>query len=139
MIRYLFWGLLLLWILPSAAEAQRGETDLSGPGWRLWRDAGAQWANDRLFPPGTSIDQIPANAPTGGWEALDHAAATAVSVPGTVEEYLYHWNPASPETKLSTGMKGVSWWYRTFTAPAGLAGKRATLEFGWRVCGPRFI
>jgi hypothetical protein len=114
---------------PLASGWGREEMDLSGPGWELWRDAQAAWENDQLFAPGTDLSKIPTNPPTGGWETLDHAAAMAVSVPGTVEEYLYHWDPAKPENKLSQGMTGVSWWYRTFDVPASLAGRRVSLEF----------
>jgi beta-galactosidase len=112
-----------------AARAQRQTVDLSGKGWQLWRDTDAQWENDQLFPPGTGLDKIPTNPPTGGWEALDLPKATPVSVPGTVEEYLYKWDSANPDNKLSQGIKGVSWWYRTFTAPKDLTGKHVTLEF----------
>jgi beta-galactosidase len=113
----------------ACAWSQRQEIDLSGQGWHLWRDTQASWQNDELFAPGTDLAKIPANPPTGGWNTLDQVPTTAVSVPGTVEEYLYHWDPAKPENKLSQGMTGVSWWFRTFDAPQSLSGKRVTLEF----------
>jgi hypothetical protein len=123
---------LILIALQSAllpAWSQRQELLLSGQPWHLWRDSQAPWQNDDLFAPGTDISKIPSNPPTGGWDTLDHLSATTVAVPGTVEEYLYHWDPAKPETKLSQGITGVSWWYCTFNAPRSLEGKRVTLEF----------
>ena len=62
----------------------RIETDLSGKGWKLWYDKDASWKNDQLFLPSTDIKSIPAALPTGGWNSLP--GATAVSVPGRVEE-----------------------------------------------------
>jgi hypothetical protein len=128
------WPLLLLVVaggLGSAQPllAQRQEIDLSGPGWNLWQDKDASWKDDELFAPGTDLAKIPSNAPTGGWDQLEKQPATAVSVPGTVEQYLFHRSPAKDENKSTPGMVGVSWWYRALDLPTGLAGKTVLLNF----------
>lgn len=108
--------LALLALTPLMAWAGRVEQDLSGPGWRLWWDAQAQWENDELFLPGTDLSRIPANPPTGGWGKLDDKSSMAVSVPGTVEQYLY--KGPGPDAGEHRGlMRGVSWWWRTIRIP----------------------
>src|SRR5581483_10204913 len=89
----------------------RQETDLSGPGWKLWYDKDAAWKEDELFLPPADLGKLPVNEPTGGWATLDSAGATAGSVQGTVEEYLQ--NTPGPDG----AMPGVSWWYRTIRIP----------------------
>jgi hypothetical protein len=84
---------------------------LSGDGWKLWLDKDAKWVDDELFLPPVDVAKLPVNPPTGGWEAL--ASGRAVSVPGTVEEYL------SPGTGPEGDIKGVSWWTRKVSIPAG--------------------
>jgi len=121
-------AVLSLFIAGAPAFA-REETDLSGPGWHLWQDTAAAWQNEDIYPPGTDLGQITSHLPTGGWNQLPAQASTPVSVPGTVEEYLYHWNPAKPESKESQGMRGVSWWYCTLKLPASITGKTVLLQF----------
>jgi hypothetical protein len=128
------WPLILLaiagglgWAQPLMA--QRQDIDLSGPGWKLWQDKDASWKDDELFAPGTDLSKIPSNAPTGGWDRLEKQPATVVSIPGTVEQYLYRRSPAKDENKSTPGMVGVSWWYRTLDLPTGLAGKTVLLDF----------
>src|SRR5947208_1124740 len=43
--------------------ADRSEVDLSGPGWRLLRDADAAWESDELFLPPVKLSQLPTNPP----------------------------------------------------------------------------
>src|SRR5687767_500375 len=74
--------------LSHASAAERNETDLPGPGWNLWVDREATWKDDKLFFPVPALETLPVNPPTGGWDALAAAKSVAVSVPGTVEEYL---------------------------------------------------
>jgi hypothetical protein len=108
----------------SLASAQtRTEIDLSGPGWKLWRDEKASWKNDPLFFPVPSLDRLPVNPPSGGWESLADAAVIPVSVPGTVEEYLQ--KVPGPDGDLT----GVSWWVRTVELPEAAAGRRVLLRF----------
>lgn len=105
---------------PSFADS-RIETDLSGPGWRLWLDKNAAWENDKLFLPPVNVAELPVNPPTGGWEALK--SAREVSVPGTVEEYLHPGN--GPEGDI----KGVSWWVRRVKVPDAKSPRRLLLRF----------
>lgn len=107
-----------------AAEASgRSETDLSGPGWQLWLDEQASYENDELFAPPVDLSKLPANPPTGGWGVLESGRGTAVSVPGTVEEYLHRGDGPKGD------IKGVSWWTRDLTVPAFTPPKRVFLQF----------
>lgn len=107
--------------------ADRQEVDLSGSGWHLWRDESAAWKDDELFAPGTDLSKIPSNPPTIGWAQLEAQSATSVTVPGTVEQYLYR--RTKNEDKHTQGLVGVSWWYRTVDIPTGLEGKTFLLDF----------
>jgi hypothetical protein len=113
----------------SPVFAERQEVDLSGPGWHLWQDTAAKWQDEELFAPGTDLSKIPSNLPTVGWDQLEKQPSTAVSVPGTVEQYLYRRSAAKNEDKHTQGMVGVSWWYRTLDLPADLTGKTVLLNF----------
>ena len=66
--------------------AGRYTLSLDGGEWHLWQDKQAEWKNDKLFLPedATDLSLLPVNVPTGGWEQLNPANATAVQVPGTV-------------------------------------------------------
>ncbi len=132
-IRFNAWPSILILLAGGMSAqpllAQRQVVDLSGPGWHLWRDEAANWKDDELFAPEADLSKIPSNAPTGGWDQLEKQPATAVSVPGTVEQYLYRRSPAKNEDKHTSGLVGVSWWYRTLDMPTGLAGKTVVLSF----------
>ena len=108
-------------VIAVPVQAQRMETDLSGTGWNLWLDKKAEWKNDTLYLPPVDLKSLPANLPTGGWQALSAASGKAVSVPGTVEEYLWD--------EIGGDYQGVSWWWRDLTLPAAAAGKRLILQF----------
>lgn len=92
--------------------------------------------NDKLFLPedATDLSLLPVNVPTGGWEQLNPANATAVQVPGTVEEYCTVSSRPSPDDGA-----GVSWWFRTIKLPATLKGRRVLIHLNRSVCVPRFI
>ncbi len=107
----------------TPAQEGRQEIALSGPGWKLWHDKDAAWKDDDLFLPPVDLAKVPANAPTGGWVALDQAAATDAAVPGTVEEYLQ--KISGPAGDLT----GVSWWWRNVTIPASATPRRLLLRF----------
>ncbi|HZL99401.1 MAG TPA: glycoside hydrolase family 2 TIM barrel-domain containing protein, partial [Planctomycetota bacterium] len=103
--------------------------ELSGPQWALWLDGRAEWEDDALFLPGVDLAELPIHEPTGGWSQLSSGPeALAVSVPGTVEQYLWgtlsemrrEGGAAPPdEPSLDGDFTGVSWWYRGFDVPAG--------------------
>jgi hypothetical protein len=128
--------LLLANIIITAFAGDRIEQPLSGPEWRLLFDKEAKWKDDELFLPGTELSKIPTNPPTGGWEKLNDQSGVAVSVPGTVEQFLAngevllddHYarnqNPADGQD-----WRGVSWWWRTIDIPASAAGRRVLLRF----------
>lgn len=113
-------------VAPTLSRANRAETDLSGAGWTLWHDAAAPWKDDALHFPAPPLAELPVNPPSGGWGSLHGAGAVAVSVPGTVEEYLQ--KTPGPDGDLT----GVSWWTRSFDVPAVVAGeapRRVLLRF----------
>ncbi|HTQ39510.1 MAG TPA: PA14 domain-containing protein [Pirellulales bacterium] len=107
----------------SLLGAERQEINLSGPGWKLWYDAKAEWKNDELFPLPVNLSKLPTNAPTGGWAALDSDQARDAAVPGTAEEYLQ--KTPGPEGDIV----GVSWWVRTLEIPEATAPRHMLLRF----------
>lgn len=110
-------------IIHAAPGDDRVVIDLTGSGWRLWHDARAEWANDPLHFPAPAPESLPVNPPTAGWEALNGPDSVAVSVPGTVEEYLQR--VTGPDGDL----KGVSWWSRSVVIPAASTRRTLLLRF----------
>jgi beta-galactosidase len=131
--------------LAACSSASRGATvsssstadaiDLSNAGWRLWLDPDAAWTDDTLYlPDEVDLAKLPTNLPTGGWSALSSTAGIPVTLPGTVEEH--DWSrtltaSATPSqiVEHNGSYKGVSWWYRNFTAPVLAAGERCQIHF----------
>jgi len=103
----------------DAPAGGRIELDLSGPGWTLWLDDEAAWADDLLHPPGVDVATLPARPPTGGFDVLAREGR-AVTVPSTVETWT--WDERGDH-------RGISWWRRTFTLPEAAAGRRVVLAF----------
>ncbi len=113
----------------------------------LWRDKDAKWREDPLYlwhessqkykrhdqdlagnvPGSIKLEKLPANAPTCGWDKLEEMSEAKVSVPGTVEEYL--WAKEGRTDGNSGDYVGVSWWWRTINVPAAGDGKRYLLDF----------
>lgn len=133
---------------PAGATAPgRTEIDLSGSGWKLMLDEKASWEKDDLYirhdPSGLfkrhdhdldpdksgtiPLSALPVNPPTGGWNMLSQAGALNVSVPGTVEEYL--WNRDGTPQENKGDYVGVSWWWRDLSVPSELEGKTFLLDF----------
>lgn len=115
-------------------DSGRYEKELSGPGWHIYLDHGAEWYNDDIFLPPVDLASLPVNPPSCGWDALAANADTVASVPGTVEEYF--WGPIGGAEILDAGgfngagdYRGVSWWSRSFTVDPSLKGRRITLQF----------
>jgi len=121
-LRFLSAGLAAC-IALAVSAADRTVVDLSGPGWRLWHDAAAAWRDDTLHFPSPTLDRLPVNPPTGGWDGAIATAAVPVAVPGTVEEYLQ--KTSGPDGDLT----GVSWWMRSFDIPAFDGPRRVLLRF----------
>ncbi len=111
----------------APADAGRWEVEISGDGWRLWRDFDADWKNDDIYLPPVNIDDIPVNPPTCGWESLDIIRDKKVSVPGTVEEHF--WGANGNPVGIAGDYRGVSWWSTTFKLDPSLRGKRITIAF----------
>jgi hypothetical protein len=123
-----------------AGGAARAE-DISNAGWRLWPDQQASWQNDTLYLPSeVHLDQMPVNAPTGGWGVLSTTAGVPVTLPTTVEEHF--WGKLGlrpygeleaqkgPKTSFQNGnYLGVSWWWRTVDVPNFKPGQRIEVSF----------
>lgn len=119
----------MLTLIALAASGVHAQTiELTGEGWQCWLDTQAQWAKDRLHLPGVTLADLPVNAPTGGWDALDGEQAFAVSVPNTVEAY--RWGHGGSPYGVKGNYQGVSWWSRSFDIPADWQGKRILLTVG---------
>jgi len=116
--------------------------DLSTSGWRLWPDAEAQWKKQKVFlPDETDLSRMPVNPPTGGWDVLREDQGIPVTLPSSVEEHFwgkfglrpytggeYLAGEHDPEAKCGV-YQGVSWWWRSFEAPAISPGKRLVISF----------
>ena len=111
----------------GTAEAGRWETELSGDGWRVWRDTDADWIGDRVHMPPVDIGTLPVHPPTCGWDALPLIAEKTVSVPGTVEEHF--WGANGNPFGTAGDYRGVSWWSRTFRPEQPASGARIVLAF----------
>lgn len=96
----------------GAQEVPR-ETSLSGPGWRIWRDAAADWPNEPPLAPGVPLAELPVRPPSAGWDVL--ATGREVSVPNTLEGLF---------GERETDPRGVSWWSRTLQIPARVLAER---------------
>ncbi|MCE5248874.1 hypothetical protein LLG96_01500 [bacterium] len=111
-----------------SAGPGRWECELSGPGWMLWLDHAAVWADDDVYLPPVDVSKLPVNPPTCGWDRLEAACDKVVDVPGTVEAH--YWGAiggAIPD--VGGDYRGVSWWSTTFDLDPSLSGKRITIAF----------
>ena len=123
---------VMTWPAVFAADAGRLTIPLSGDGWKLWRDADAKWADDKIYVPEEAADLsvLPVNEPTGGWDVLKGngpSGTLTVKVPGTDMEYL---EPANNQKEPRPDhVKGVCWWWRNVTVPADQAGKKFVIDF----------
>lgn len=114
--------LALLGCLAASAAPGRWETDLTGPGWKLWLDKTAKWTDDEIYLPPVDLAKVPVNAPTCGWDRLASTFDREVDIPGTVEGYMWGWsgNPIG----IAGDYRGVSWWSKTFRLDDSLKGKK---------------
>lgn len=70
---------------------------------------------------------MPSNAPTGGWNVLAGSTGIPVTLPATVEQY--YWAQLPGMDDVNGYYKGVSWWWRSFSAPTLQAGQRLIIHF----------
>ncbi|MBQ9400277.1 MAG: beta-glycosidase [Bacteroidales bacterium] len=118
---------LLLMLLALAGPVQRQTIDLSKSGWNITLDKDASWEYEQLYLPPVDIAKVPVNIPSGGWSLLDNPQVKGVTLPATVEEYLWGWNG---ETFGVTGnYVGVSWFETRVFVPADWAGRRVAIDF----------
>jgi beta-galactosidase len=133
-------SLALATMAPAAARS--APLDLSSGPWRLLIDKQAPWREDPLFlPEQVDLHKLPVNTPPGGWAALSDTAGIPVKLPSTVEEHYWGkldlrpyffnnecaWALQDPYL-LNGSYQGVSWWYKTFSAPAVPPGSRVLLH-----------
>ncbi|GHT38069.1 hypothetical protein AGMMS49965_00330 [Bacteroidia bacterium] len=125
---------LLIWSIVFlcgnlAAQEQSMIVDLSQSSWNITLDPAAKWESDVLYLPPVDITALPVNPPTQGWDAVfTHPDTSGVSIPATVEEYLWGWNG---QTFGVTGNYiGVSWFTTKVTIPREWEGKLFTLKVG---------
>ena len=120
-------------------------TLLPDDGWNLWIDQQATWKDDPIHLPETfDLSQLPVNAPTGGWSALDNHRSgpnsAVVTLPSTVEQHFwarFGSRPYTPEeyryaaddpVPQNGAYEGVSWWWREIDIPASMQGQRILLK-----------
>jgi len=113
---------------------------ISDADWRLWADVDAGWKNDKLYLPGEfSIDKLPVNAPTKGWDYLNSSNGINISLPATVEQFF--WGELSNnkyseeycfekvDNQVKNGnYKGVSWWWKNIDIPQNFSGQKVLLK-----------
>lgn len=101
--------------------------DISNLDWYIWPDRDALWIDDTLHLPPVSIDDLPVNEPTCGWDVLYGREDQKTTLPATVEEYF--WNKNGNQYGISGNYKGVSWFFTSLNIPQSLKGKRLFLDF----------
>jgi len=126
--------------MASSVRFSREQVTVPDAGWRMWPDRKAEWKNDSIHLPGEfELQQLPQNAPTGGWASLNKGQGSAVELPATVEQFYwgidglrpYHEEYKFEQTDhdvLNGAYYGVSWWWRSLEIPQGWAGKRVLLH-----------
>ena len=122
-MKHIFSFFLLLIVALSLPAQERHIIDLSGAGWQLWYDGGAEWKNDEIITTPVDIQTLPVRVPTGGWSVFSSPQTVQVNVPGTVEEYLQ--KTPGPEGAID----GVSWWFRKIDLPEFREGRKVILKF----------
>ena len=125
MKRLSIWTLVFVFLFSGIVSfaQNRITTDLSGSGWRLWKDDDTTWKQDVVFLPPVTLSTIPIHPPTCGWDELSNKNGLNVNVPGTAEEYLQ--KVSSPEGDI----KGVSWWYRNIQIPVSNYNRKVLIRF----------
>jgi hypothetical protein len=127
----------------TAATAAHAADPLAVPdeGWSLVIDREAKYADDVIHLPGRlDLARLPVNPPTGGWGMLATAKALNVTLPATVEQYMWGEFGLRPYTgdeyryaeddaiPQNGAYRGVSWWTKSIDIPASARGKRVMLN-----------
>ena len=132
---------LLLSGLHQAAAAPSAQIMLPDGGWQLWPDTKAAWREDAVYlPADVHLDDLPRNAPTGGWPVLTTTRGIPVTLPSTVEQHFWgkfgmrpytggEYVSAGDDPQVKNGNYiGVSWWWRPIAVPPAFAGKTVILH-----------
>ena len=132
---------LLLSGLHQAAAAPSAQIMLPDGGWQLWPDTKAAWREDAVYlPADVHLDDLPRNAPTGGWPVLTITRGIPVTLPSTVEQHFWgkfgmrpytggEYVSAGDDPQVKNGNYiGVSWWWRPIAVPPAFAGKTVILH-----------
>jgi hypothetical protein len=127
----------------GAATAAHAADPLAIPdeGWSLIIDREAKYADDVIHLPGRfDLAKLPINPPTGGWGMLSSAKSLTVTLPATVEQYMWgefglrpytgdEYRYAEDDAVPQNGAyRGVSWWTKSIDIPARARGKRVMLN-----------
>jgi len=113
--------------LASSAQNGREEISLSSYAWNITLDPAAEWENDELFLPPVDVASLPVNPPSGGWGLLDKPSVSGVTLPATVEEYLWGWNGET--FGVAGDYVGVSWFETSVFVPSSWEGRRVSIDF----------
>ncbi|RZK16849.1 MAG: beta-glycosidase, partial [Flavobacterium sp.] len=109
-----------------SAPTSRTVLDLTNLNWKLWLDTAAKWANDTLYAPPVSLERLPINIPSGGWNAFMKNGKT-IRIPATVEQL--YWGANGNSHGVAGNYVGVSWFTTVFKIPVSTKGKRIVLQF----------
>ncbi len=131
----------LILLLSACSKADKYTIEIADGGWYLWCDTAAQWQNDNLYLPGEfSLDTLPVNPPTGGWDILSSSVGKEITLPSTVEEHYWgrfglknytekEYYYAQTDSSLKNGSYlGVSWWYKELRIPSAFNHKQIELK-----------
>ncbi len=113
----------LVCVLTGCTSRQKDHISLqiSGEGWKIWLDESAPWAHDQLYLPGEfSIEDLPVNKPSIGWQELYTHEGVDCLVPGTAEEYF--------GTSNEWTYHGVMWFFREVFIPDDFRDKLVFFE-----------
>lgn len=116
-----------IWSVSALSSQERSRVDLSSS-WNITLDEKAAWENDHLYIPPVDISKLPVNIPSGGWDLLQKPHVSNVTLPATVEEYL--WNRRGESFGVNGNYTGVSWFTTKVFVPANWEQKYISLNVG---------
>lgn len=69
-MKKLFYFICVVFLFGGCGKSINPVEDISNLDWYIWLDREAGWINDSLYLPPVSIENLPVNPPTCGWEQL---------------------------------------------------------------------